>query len=180
MPADMLDRLQESKLRGLEELIDSCQGVAAGGGGQDEAAAIADFMVDEGIGLRQVLMRFWDYYWTAALAGRIPDRQKAGAKIRSFLERGAASLTRAAAVAREGANLSGHEVARLAQFEEQSQGFLLWVQECLARWEMMDRPHKPLDRERVARAQAAFERGECESAADILARLDKGGRVLQE
>src|SRR4051812_22747247 len=53
MPSEMLDRLQEDKLHGLEALIDAYESATAVGHGQEEAAAIADFFVDEGIGVRQ-------------------------------------------------------------------------------------------------------------------------------
>ncbi len=180
MPADMLDRLQENKLRGLEELIDSYQAAAATGGGEDEAAAIADFFVDEGIGVRLSSLRLWDYHWTMALAGQVPDRGARGAKLRLLLERGGRLLGRVAAVARAYADLAGREVARLAQFEEQSRAFPLWVEEYMARWELLDHPRKSPDRERIARAQEAFQRGECEPASDILARLENGSPLAQE
>lgn len=151
MPADVLDQLQENKQRGLEGLIDSYQAAAAAGGGEDEAAAIADFFVDEGTGLRQSSLRLWEYNWTMALSGKIPDRRERGAKLRSLLEEDARILSRDAAVARAYADLSGREVARLAQFEEQSKAFPVWVEECMALWELLDRPRKPLDRDRIAR-----------------------------
>src|SRR5208283_4516756 len=117
--------------------------------GADQAAAIADFIVDEGIGVRQGLLRLWDYRWTMALAGEIGDRRKEGANLRSLLERGGRVLARGEAAARSYADLSGQEVARLSQFEEQVRAFPVWVEECMARWELLDRPRKPLDRERV-------------------------------
>ena len=180
MAADMLDQLQENKLRGLEELMDSYQAAAAMGGGEDQAAAIADFFVDEGIGLRQSSMRLWEYSWDMALTGKVADRRERGAQLRSMLERGARVLSRDAAVARALADLSGRDIARLAQFEEQAKAFPIWVEECAARWELLDRPHKPLDREQIDRAGAEFERGECESVSDILARLEKGGPLVRE
>lgn len=180
MPADTLDQLQENKLRGLEELIDSYQTAAATGRGEDAAAAIADFFVDEGIGLRQSSLRLWEYNWTLALIGKVPDRHERGAKLRSLLEEGARILGRDAALARVYADVSGREVARLAQFEEQSKAFPVWVEECMAQWELLDRPRKPLDRERLARSQAAYERGECEDVADVIARLEKGGPFVKE
>ena len=139
MPPETLDRLQEDKLQGLEALIASYETATATGGGEDEAAAIADFFVDEGIGVRQIL-RLWDYSWTRALAGKIPDRRKRGARLLSLLERGGRLIRRGAALARAYADLSGHEVARLAQFEEQSKAFPLWVTECAVRWGMLDQP----------------------------------------
>jgi hypothetical protein len=180
MAADMLDQLQENKLRGLEELMDSYQAASAKGGGEDQTAAIADFFVDEGIGLRQSFLRLWEYNWTMALEGKIPDRQARGMKLRSLLERGARVLSRDAAVARALADLSGRDIARLAQFEEQAKAFPIWVAERVARWELLDRPRKPLDHQRIAQAQAEFERGECESVCDILARLEKGGPLVRE
>src|SRR5712691_10659922 len=123
MPTEMLDRLQEDKLERLEALLDSYETATAMGGGEDQAAAIADFFVDEGIGVRQSSQRLWDYHWSMALAGKIPDRRERGAKLRSLLERGSRILDRFAAAARAYADRSGHEVARLSQFEEQSRAF---------------------------------------------------------
>jgi hypothetical protein len=179
MPTEMLDRLQQDKLQGLEALIDSYE-TAAVTGGADEAAAIADFFVDEGIGVRQSSLRLWDHHWTRALAGKIPDRRESGEKLQTLLERGGRIIRRGAALARAYADLSGHEVARLAQFEEQSKAFPLWVKECMARWEMLDRPRKPLNRERIAEAQAAYQRGEGEFVSDVVARLERGGPLVEE
>jgi hypothetical protein len=176
----MLDRLQEDKLQGLEALLGSYETATATGGGGNEAAAIADFFVDEGIGVRQSSIRLWDYHWARALTGKIPDRQECGAKILSLLERGERIIRRGAALARAYADLSGHPVARLAPFEEQSKAFPLWVKECGARWEMLSRPHKPLQRERIAESQAAYERGEGEAVADVIARLEQGGPLVKE
>ncbi|HBI43375.1 MAG TPA: hypothetical protein DDY78_11045 [Planctomycetales bacterium] len=180
MPTEMLDRLQEDKLQGLEARIDSYETATATGGGDDEAAAIADFFVDEGIGVRQSSLRLWDYHWTRALAAKIPDRREHGAKLLSLLERGGRVVRRGAAIARAYADLSGRAVARLAQFEEQSKAFPLWVKECAARWEMLGRPHKPLKRERIAESQAAYERGEGEPVSDVIARLEQGGPLVLE
>src|SRR5208283_1890983 len=107
---EMLDRLQEDKLQPLEALVDSYEIATATGGGEDEAAAIADFFVDEGIGVRQNSLRLWDYHWTRALAGKIPDRKEHGARLLSLLERSGHIIRRSAAVARGHADLSGHEV----------------------------------------------------------------------
>ena len=76
--------------------------------------------------------------------------------------------------------MSGHEVARLAQFEEQSKVFPLWVKECTVRWEMLGRPRKPLKRERITESQAAYERGEGEPVSDVIARLEQGGPLVKE
>ena len=179
MPADVLDQLQEHKLRGLEAMIDD-QTVTATGGGEDQAAAIADFLVDEGIGVRQSSRRLWDYHWTMALAGKIADRQARGAELGALLARAGKLLARGATVARAYADLSGNEVARLTQFEEQSKAFPIWVEERLACWGLLDAPRKPYDPEAAAEARAAFARGECEDVADILARVQNGGPLVKE
>ncbi len=180
MPTEMLDQLQGDKLRGLEAIIDSYATATVTEGGEDEAAVIADFFVDEGIGVRQSSLRLWDHHWTRALAGKIPDQRERGAKLLSLLERGGHIIRRGAALARAYADLSGHEVARLAQFEEQSKAFPLWVNSCKARWEMLGRPRKPLNRERIAESQAAYERGEGEPVSDVIARLEQGGPLVKE
>ncbi len=179
MPNAILDRLQEDKLQALEELLDSYQS-ATPTAGADEAAAIADFFVDEGIGVRQSSLRLWDHHWSRALAGKIQDWPECGEKLRTLLERASRVFRRGAEIARAYANLSGHEVARLAQFEQQSGAFPLWVKECMARWEMLGRPRKPLNRERIAKSQAAYERGEGEAVADVVARLNQGGPLVKE
>jgi hypothetical protein len=176
----MLDRLQENKLRGLEEWIDAWEEATTLGGGQDEAAAIADFFVEEGLGLRQRSLSLWDYNWAMALAGKIPDRRERGTKLQSLLERACRILDRYVAVARNYADLSGLEVAHLPQFEKEAKAFPLWVKECMARWEMLDRPRKPLNRERIATSQAAYERGEGEPVSDLVARLEQGGPLVKE
>jgi hypothetical protein len=180
MPADVVNRLQERKLQAMDEFIEKSSLGVSGTDVDRRMAAIADYLVDEGIGLKLGLVRFWDYCWTRALSDMAPDRQKEGVEIRALLERGAASLARAAALARKGAELSGHEVARLAQFEEQARQFPRWVAECMARWEMLDRPRKPLNRERVASSQAAYARGEGEPVSDVIARLEQGGPLVKE
>jgi len=180
MPTELLDRLQEDKLQGLEALLDSYETAAASGGGNDEAAAIADFFVDEGIGVRQSSLRLWNHYWSRALAGKVPDRRERGTKLLALLERGDRLIRRGAALARAYAEVSGHEVARLTQFEQQSQAFPLWVQECMTRWEMLSRPQPPLRRERIAGSQAAYARGEGELVSDVIARLEQGGPLVKE
>jgi hypothetical protein len=180
MPTEILDRLQEGKLQGLEELLASYEAAAAAGGGADEAAAIADFFVDEGIGVRQSSQRLWEHHWARALAGKIPDRNERGSKLRALLERGGRIIRRGAEIARAYADASGREVARLSQFEEQSREFPLWVKECMARWEMLGRPRKPLRPEQIAQAQAAYQRGEGEPVAEVIARLEQGGPLVRE
>src|SRR5690349_9349073 len=143
MPTEMLDRLQEDKLQALEALIDSYESATAAESSEDEAPAIADFFVDEGIGVRQSSQRLWDLQWTRALAGRLPDWRERGSKLIALLERGAQIVRRGAVIAPSYADVSGHEVARLAQFEEQSAAFPNWVKECKARWEMLGRPQNP-------------------------------------
>ncbi len=180
MPTEMLDRLQEDKLQGLEALIDAYETATTTVGREDEAAAIADFFVDEGIGVRQSSLRLWDYHWTRALAGKAPDWRDHGEKLLSLLERGGRIICRGALVARAYADMSGQEVARLTQFEEQSKVFPVWVKECAARWKMLSQPRKPLSRDRVAESRAAYDRGEGEPVSETIARLEHGGQLVKE
>lgn len=180
MPIGFLDELQENKVRVLEDLIDSYQTASAANAGEDQIAAIADFLVDEGIGVRQGLLRLWDYHWTKALAGKILDRGEQVPKLWSLLSRGGMSLIRGATVARAIADSSGREVARLSQFEEQATTFPLWIKECMARWEMLERPAPTLDPDRLARARAAYARGDHEDVNDVLSRVEAGGFWAKE
>lgn len=179
MPTDMLDRLQEGKLLVLQELIRE-SGHAVAGDGQEELAAFADYLVDEGTGARQSCISLWDYYLTLALAGKVPDRADRGAKLRALLEKAGSALREAAIVARALADRAGRPVARLDKFERQVDEFPSWVEECMLSWEMLGHPRKPLDRDQIARSQEAFRRGEYEDVGDILARLKAGGPLIKE
>lgn len=179
MSSQILDRLQEEKLQGLEALIRSNENAAKGGRGE-EAAAIADFFVDEGIGMRQSLQRLWQHHWSMALAGKVPNQKQRAEKLFSLLEQGGQILRRGAEIARAFADASGQEVARLAPFEEQSKAFPTWVAECKARWEMLGRPRRPLNRDQIAESQAAYARGEGEPVSDAVARLEQGGPLVKE
>lgn len=180
MSTDMLDRLHEGKLLALLELVREGDQAAAAGDGPDELAAIADYLVDEGIGARQSCISIWDYYLALAMAGKFPDRDIRGATLRRLLEKAGSAFREAAAVARGLADRAGRNVARLEKFERQVEEFPAWVEECMLYWEMLGRPQKPLNRDQVARSREAFRRGECEEAGEILARLKAGGPLVKE
>ncbi len=167
-----LKRLPESQVEHLEQLLASWEAAVAAGG-EDERALVADFLVDEGIGVRQGLKRFWDYRWGTALSGAVKDLREEGTALRLLLTRGGDALKAAAAVARTLIDGSGRDVARLAAFEEQARSFPEWAEECLAKWEMLGRPRKPLEHEKIARSRAAFARGECEDPSTLVQRLPK-------
>src|SRR5258708_35935600 len=109
-------RVQEEKLQGLEGFIESYETATTTGAGEDEAAAIADFFVDEGIGVRQSSLCLWDHYWTRALAGKIPNQQVRGAKLLALLARGGRLLRRDTSLARAYTVFSSTEVVRLYPF----------------------------------------------------------------
>jgi hypothetical protein len=45
---------------------------------------------------------------------------------------------------------------------------------------MLGRPRKPLQREWIAEAQVAYQRGEGEPVAEVIARLEQGGSLVKE
>jgi hypothetical protein len=180
MPGETLDQLQENKLQWLDSLIASYEAAIATEGGEAEARAIADFILDEGIGIRQSSLRLWDYHWTNALAGKILNRQERGARLFALLDRGGHLIRRGAVFARVYADWSGHDLARLARFEEQGQAFFVWVKECKTRWDMLDQPRRPLRRERIAESQAAYARGEGEPISEVISRLKQCGPLVKE
>ena len=179
MSTNVLERLHANKVRGLENLVDSDDSLAAMTD-EETQAAVADFYISEGMGLRESAMRLWEHNWYGALDGRISDRKDRGAELRASLEQSQRLLQRYAQKARELTRHSGEGEDRLAEFEEQCKSFRDWIEECMAKWELLDQPRKPLDREMVERSRQAFLRGEYEQIEDILARVKAGGPLVKE
>jgi hypothetical protein len=90
------------------------------------------------------------------------------------------AVARGAALARRYADLAGRPVARLDQLEHAAKAFPIWLEESMARWQLLDRPRKPVDRDRLARSRAAFERGECEDVGKLMAQFDSGNAPIEE
>jgi hypothetical protein len=124
--------------------------------------------------------RAWEAIWAAALADPSADRTNETKLLRRLLEDTGLYLQETLRRSQEDAGRFERPLARLDELEARTADFPLWSRECLARWEMLDKPAPPLDPERIARAQAARARGECEDLDDLLSRVEAGGPWVEE
>jgi hypothetical protein len=122
----------------------------------------------------------WEATWQSALRNPGEDRAAHTMVLRWVLEETEEELREWLRVIQEDAGRIGRPLARLEELQAKAAEFHLWAQECLARWEMLDEPAPDLDPERVARAQAAYARGEYESLDDVLSRVEEGGPWVKE
>ena len=113
--------------------------------------------------------RVWEEMWETALRDPSKDRTKETEILKRVLDDAGQSLRETLRKARDNAQMYERPLARLDELEARAVEFPLLARECLARWKMLDNPVPPLDPERVARAQAAYARGEYEDMDDVLA-----------
>jgi len=118
--------------------------------------------------------------WEAAVGDSASNRASEAETLRGVLGDAEQALREAFRGAQEHAHIFERPLARLDELEVKAAEFPLWARECLARWEMLDRPAPTLDPERVARAQAAYARGEHEDMDGVLSRVQAGGAWLKE
>src|SRR5262245_30496760 len=163
-----------AKEKRLEQLLEEIRAAA------EELRAATEAHIAAVLGLAEKAARVWWTMWEAAL--RVPslDRATEAERLRLVLEETEQTLREALSQAQEHAQLFERPLARLDELEARAAEFPLWARECLARWEMLDRPAPPLDPERVARAQSAYERGEHEDLDDVLSRVEAGGPWVEE
>jgi hypothetical protein len=164
-----------SKLkRQLEQLLEDVRAAA------EEQRGATEAHIAGVLALADSAARIWETTWEEAFSDRALDRATATAMLRWVLEDAGQLLRDALLWARAFGNMLERPLARLDELEVRAAEFPLWAQECLARWEILDRPRKLLDRERLARSRAAYEQGECEDVADIMARVERGGPLVRE
>ena len=172
MPTDTL-KIDETKKR-LELQLEERQAAA------NELRAKTEAGIAGVLTLADEAARFWEATWKRAFVERTRDRQQDGEILRSVLKDAEQKLQEVLNCAQQHAHIFQGTLARLDELEDRGADFSLWVRECLARWEMLDHPMPKLDREQIARAQAAYARGECEDVADVLARVLAGGPLVKE
>lgn len=158
----------------LEQLLDEIRDAA------EEVRAKTEASIASVLALADEAARIWDEMWEAALGNPAVDRGKEPEILPWVLQDAEQALREALRWAQEHAHLFKRPLARLAELEARAADFPLWARECLARWEMLDRPAPPLDPERIARAQAAYARGEHEDVDDVLSRVQAGGPWVKD
>jgi hypothetical protein len=132
------------------------------------------------LNLADMAANIWEGMWEAALGDLAADRVKDAAVLRWVLQDTGQTLQEALGWARGHARMLERPLARLDELEARAAEFPLWARECLARWEMLDRPAPPLDPERIASAQADYARGEHEGIDELLSRIQAGGPWVKE
>lgn len=158
----------------LEQLLDEIRAAA------DDVRASSEAYIAAVLALADEAARIWDSMLVAALSKAAIDRDKQTKMLRSVLDDAEQALREALRSAREDAHMFERPLARLDELESRTAEFPLWARECLARWEMLDRPAPTLDPERIARAQAAYTRGDHEDLDNVLSRVQAGGPWLTE
>jgi hypothetical protein len=163
-----------SEMKRLEQLLEAIRAAAEEMRGETEA------LIAAALKLTDEAARVWEGMWKAALGGVVEDRAKETELLRWVLEDAGQSLQEVFRWVQAHARLIERPLARLDELEARAAEFPIWVRECLARWEMLDRPAPPLDPERIARAHAAYARGEHEDVDDVLSRVKGGGPWVKE
>jgi len=171
--ASEISIVSEKKNR-LEQLLDAIRAAV------EEMKATTEAQIAAVLALAEEATRIWEAMWAEALGDPATDRAKVTTVLRWVLEAAEQTLREALRRSQELADRFERPPARLDELASRVAEFPLWARECLARWEMLDCPAPPLDSERVARAQAACSRGECEDVEEVLSRVEAGGPWVKE
>jgi hypothetical protein len=158
----------------LEELLESIRTAA------EQMRAEMEALIATALQQADAAAGFWEAVWKAALSEPAKDRVQEADLLRWVLEGTGKTLQEALSWVQGHDRLLKRPLAQSNELEVRAAEFPLWARECLARWEMLDRPALPLDPERIARAHAAYARGEHEGVDDVLSRIKGGGPWVKE
>jgi hypothetical protein len=169
-------RIARSKVRFIEEAA----GWVRAGETDEFQASAAEAIVLDCSALPELIKHVWGLFWKEAEAGRVQDFDATGAILDEILGVTESALQHAIDAARSAGEREGRTVAGLTELEEQATAFADWSARAKAAWPRPSKFRPPLDRERIARAYAALDRGEGEDTAEIIARLEAGGPLVKE
>jgi hypothetical protein len=158
----------------VEQVLDEIRAAVAGVRTAIEAS------ISSALALADEAAHVWEANWEAAHGNVTMDRAKEAEALRWILEDAGETLRDALRRAEEDANRFEQPLSRFDELQTRAAEFPLWARECLARWDMLDHPAPALDPERIARAQAAYARGEHEDIDDVLARVQECGPWVKE
>jgi hypothetical protein len=158
----------------LEQLVKDVQDAS------EKLRASAEQQIVAALDHAESVVRLWETTWEAALQHPTLDLTEQARNLKGAFENANESLQETLLLTREDNVLFERPLARLDELEARVAEFPLWVRECLARWEMRGRSAPPLDRERIARAQSAYARGEHEGVDEVLSRVEAGGPWVKE
>jgi hypothetical protein len=163
-----------SEMKRLAELLEELRATA------EEFKDETEGLIVTALELAEIAARVWEETWEAALRGPDQDRTEKGEILRWVLDDTGHRLRETLGWTQAYSGIIGRPLARLDELEARAARYPLWVRECLARWEMLGRPRKPLNRDRIAQSQAAYARGEGEPVSDVIARVEQGGPLVKE
>jgi hypothetical protein len=146
----------------------------------EDAVFAAEWFVAECLGLTEKVRRVWAELWKRGQQDLIRDYDTVGTALDDVLVRQISLNEQVAGDSREVAGRTGRDVAGLTELEGTLPEFAAWAERVRAAWPRPSRCRSPLDREQIAQARAALDRGEGEDLADILARLAAGGPLVKE
>jgi chromosome segregation ATPase len=158
----------------LEQLVKDVQSTA------EELRASAEHLIVAALDHADSVVRLWEEIWEAALQRSTLDLTEEVQNLKGAFENANESLQETLLLTKEDNIRFERPLARLDELEARVADFPLWVRECVARWEMLGKPVPPLDRDRVARAQSAYARGEHEALDEVLSRVEAGGLWVKE
>jgi hypothetical protein len=158
----------------LEQMLEQIRTAA------EEVRVATERHIAGALALADEAARIWEARWEDALRDPDKDRATEAEMLQWVLEDAGQVLLEALRDAQEFAPMLERPLARLDELEARTAEFPLWTRERMARWEMLGLPAPTLDPKRIARAQAAYARGDHEELADVLSRVQAGGSWVQE
>ena len=185
MPTDTLERFREKKRqlggaavserkKRLEQLQEDLRAAT------EELRNALETDIANALALADAAAGVWEAAWKAAVGVGAVNRGAEGQTLRGVLEDSGEAIGEAPRRAHGQAHWFDPPLARLDELDARVHDFPSWARECLARWDLLGRRAAALDPERVARARAAYARGEHEALDDVLSRVEAGGPWVKE
>jgi hypothetical protein len=167
MAPTLLFRLQDGKIRVLEETVESWK--------RDREGALlaldAEDLVAEGLACWEDVRRSWMRTRRLATLNRLWDLQEVGKTMLGLLDRCIHVLGNVAGSAEKVAHDTGHAIEGRENLAEAMREAADLRDRVAKTWPWDERPVLPLDRKMAEASRAAQARGEARDVADILAGL---------
>jgi hypothetical protein len=176
MSRTLLFRLQDGKIRVLEETVESWKR-------NHEDALLAldvDDLIAECLSCWEDIRRSWVRTRRSAALNRLGDLQEVGTSVLDVLDRAIRLLVDVTALAKKVAQDTGHAVEGWEDLPEAIREARDLREHVNKTWPWDDRPVLKLDRKMAEESRSARARGESRDVADILAGLQANASPRQE
>jgi hypothetical protein len=170
----VLERLQDDRARAVETALAAWQ---ARGGFAEELAEV----LLECVALADTARRRWETTERRLHESGVSTDPETGALGLATLRRILALLDQAARAQApvDNPDACPELVRATAELRRAAAEAPAWSARALAFWEWAGRPFGEFDRKQIKRSRLAFEQGEYEDVADILARVQAGGPLVK-